>query len=291
MASLFPRLPRVSMSGPISHLPPRPSLAQSSPMMKQIRALHCRPSVRPPFTSTRLTPQRPTLPQTSAIQHQVRTVIPTTPLRPPPTANKDALTAREKIDEIHGFVARFGESFKDMEAAKLDLELLKLDIATLNRKTSDLVTLGKESSQKHYVSDAKCGGNPKDMEAAKLDLKSIKLDIAALNQKTSDLIALEQESFHKRIFRESTRSRAFELTEKPEKFGFSPKTMATEAQVERGRTRLSFSLILIILATLFTFKIQREPVEEKEKKKDEPKPTQSEPESPLGKKIALPGFN
>jgi hypothetical protein len=233
MASLFPGLSRISMSGLISNLPLHPSPAQISPVMKQIRALHARPSFLPSFTSTRLTSQRPTLPQASTIQHQVRTVIPTAPRSPPPNKNNGELTARGKIDQIHEFVARFEASFKDMESAKLDLELIKLDIATLNRKTSDLITLEQESFQKLYKSNARRGGDSKDTESAKLDLESIKLDIAALNQKTSDLIALEQQSFHKRIFREATRSRAARLTKEPGNYDFFPEKIVTGAQKER----------------------------------------------------------
>ncbi|SPJ73305.1 uncharacterized protein FTOL_03035 [Fusarium torulosum] len=234
MASLFSRLSRISMLGPISNLPLRPSLAQTSPVMRQIRALHASPSFLPSFTSTRLTSQRPTLPQASAVQHQVRTVIPTAPRSPPPSTNNRELTARDKIDQIHEFIARFEASFKDMEAAKLDLELIKLDIATLNRKTSDLITLERKSFQKLYKSDARCGGDSKNTESA---IESIKLDIAVLNQKTSDLIALEQESFRKRIFREATRSRVAELTKEPGNYDFFPEKIVTEAKKEHYSTK------------------------------------------------------
>jgi hypothetical protein len=237
MASLFPRLSRISMSGPISNLPLRLSLAQTSPVMKQIRALHASPFFPPSFTSTRLTSQRPTLPQASAVQHQVRTVIPTAPRPLPPSTNNRELNARDKIDQVHEFVARFEASFKDMESAKLDLELIKLDIATLNRKTSDLITLEQELFQKLYKSAAKCGGDSKNTKSTKLDLESIKLDIAVLNQKTSDLIALDQESFRKRIFREATRSRAAELTREPGNYDFFPEKIVTEVKKEHYSTK------------------------------------------------------
>lgn len=218
------------MSGPISHLPIRLCLVQTSSVMKQIRALHAGPSFLPPFTSTRLIPQRPRLPQASAIQHQVRTVISTTPFRPLPSKSLNAITAREKIDEIHEFAARFEASFQDMEAAKLDLEMIKLDIATLNRKTSDLIAFEQKASRKLQKSDAIRGGDLKDTGSIELDLKSIKLDIAALNRKTSDLIALEQESFNKGMIPETTRSKASGLTEGPGDYDFYSKETVTEAQ-------------------------------------------------------------
>ncbi|KAH6963684.1 hypothetical protein DER45DRAFT_553936 [Fusarium avenaceum] len=288
MASLFSRLSRTSMSGPISHLPVRPSLVQTSSVMKQIRALHAGPSFLPPFTSTRLTPQRPRLPQASAIQHQVRTVISTTPFRPPPSKSLNATTAREKIDEIHEFAARFEANFQDMEAAKLDLEMIKLDIATLNRKTSDLITFEQKVFRKPQKSDAIWGGDLRDTESAKLDLKSIKLDIAALNQKTSDLIT-EQKAFNKRMIRETTRSKASGLTEGPGYYDSFAKETVTESQKDPCSMKQPFHASNTNWY-LIAFKAHREPVGEKIKK-DEPKPAQSEPESRLGKKIVLPGFN
>jgi hypothetical protein len=116
-----------------------------------------------------------------------------------------------------------------MEAAKLDLEMIKLDIATLHRKTSDLITFEQKAFRKLQKSDAIWGGDLRDTESAKLDLKSIKLDIAALNQKTSDLIA-EQESFNKRILPETTQSKASGLTGGPGDYDFFTKETVTEAQ-------------------------------------------------------------
>lgn len=116
-----------------------------------------------------------------------------------------------------------------MEAAKLDLEMIKLDIATLNRKTSDLITFEQKAFRKLQKSDAIWGGDLTDTESAKLDLNSIKLDIAALNQKTSDLIT-EQEAFNKRMISETTRSKASELTEGPGDYAFYSKETMTEAQ-------------------------------------------------------------
>ncbi|KAF4996810.1 hypothetical protein FGRMN_4286 [Fusarium graminum] len=135
MASLLPRVSRISMPGPMLGLCLRPSFTRASLVPNQPRFLHATPFDLPASSPTRLTSQRPTFARASTIQHQTRTVVFT---RPSSDTTSGELTTREKVDDIHQLVPRLHQYLQEVES-------FKSDITTINQMTSELVALEKES--------------------------------------------------------------------------------------------------------------------------------------------------